>query len=47
MAEPARAQTDEGEPDPDVKTETDDGDLAAMIKPASGTVAKGEPEKHG
>ncbi len=36
-----------GEPDPDVKTETDEGDLAAMIKPATGTVAKGEPEKHG
>ncbi|NVB77841.1 MAG: twin-arginine translocase TatA/TatE family subunit [Kofleriaceae bacterium] len=36
-----------GEPDPDVKTETDDGELAAMIKPAPGIVAKGEPEKHG
>lgn len=36
-----------GEPDPDVKTETDEGDLAALIKPAVGTVAKGEPEKHG
>lgn len=36
-----------GEPDPDVKTETDEGDLAAMIKPASGTIAKGEPENHG
>jgi sec-independent protein translocase protein TatB len=43
-----------GEADPDVETADDSGDegLAAMIKPATGTVAKGEPaeptdRKHG
>jgi sec-independent protein translocase protein TatB len=33
-----------GEPDPDVPTDETVDDLAAMIKPASGTVAKGSPE---
>lgn len=38
-----------GELNPDVESEPEDSpsDLAAMIKPASGTVAKGEPENHG
>lgn len=33
-----------GEPDPDVRDDTSAEELAALIKPASGTIAKGEAE---
>ncbi len=47
-APPVRLPPTAGEPDPDVPADADDDeDLAKMIRPAEGTVAKGSEPKHG